>query len=107
MADEVSTGEIVRRLDRLEVLLQDLSLRLVSADVYNRDQREIERRLTELEHDLAARRREHADDVKDLRTQITDRDKSSGSNVRQAIYAGLIPACLFLVTILLQLKGGR
>lgn len=107
MPDEPSLGEVVRRLDRMEVLLQDLTLRLVSADVYTRDQREIGRRLTELERDLADRRREHAEDVKDLRARIDDRDKTSGTNVRQAIYAGLIPAVLFLVTILLQLKGGK
>lgn len=102
MADDISTGEIVRRLDRLETLL----LKLVSVDIYTRDQREIERRLTELERDLADKRKDHAEDVKELRAQIAERDKTSGSNVRQAIYAGLIPTCLFLVTILLQLKGG-
>lgn len=91
MADEIQLGEVVRRLDRMETIL----LRLVSADVYNRDQREVERRFTEIEGDL-----------KDLRDQLRDRDKTGGANIRQAVYAGLVPTALFLVTILLQLKGG-
>jgi hypothetical protein len=101
VADDVSTGEIVRRLDRLEVLLQDLSMRLVSADVYNRDQRETERRFAELERELAEEKQARKEDIKTL----ADRMDKGGSNVRQAIYAGLIPSVLFLVGILLQLKG--
>ena len=102
MADDVSPGEIVRRLDRLEVIL----LRQVSADVYNRDQRETDRRLTELERDLGEEVERRRQDIKDLRARMDEREKTSGANIRQAIYAGLIPSVLILIGILLQLKGG-
>lgn len=92
MPDEPSLGEVVRRLARLEELL----LRLVSTDLYTRDQREMERRFAELEGD-----------IKELQRRAEKRDDSTGANVRQAIYAGLVPTALFLITILLQLKGGR
>lgn len=91
MADEVSTGELARRLDEIQRLLQGL----VSRAEYTADQRHAEHRFTEMEAD-----------IRDLQRRLDEREKTSGANVRQAIYAGLIPTCLFLVTILLQLKGG-
>jgi uncharacterized coiled-coil DUF342 family protein len=109
--DEISLGEVVRRLDRIERQLQDLSARVVSSDVYTRDQREIDRRLTELERDLADKRKDHAADVKELRGQIADRDKTGGSNFRQNIFQGWLPAVFILVGILVQiglaLRGGK
>jgi hypothetical protein len=96
--DEFSAGELGRRLDRIEGLL----LRLVSQDVYSRDQREAERRFTELERDMAEERQTRKDEVKALRDQF----QQTGTNWRQAIYAGVIPGVLFLVGVLLQLKGG-
>lgn len=103
MGDEVALAEVVRRLVRLESLLQELSLRLVSTDIYTRDQREVERRFTELERDLAEERTARRSDV----TEIKARFDSQGTNWRQAIYSGILPAILFLVGILLQLKGGK
>ena len=111
MADEPSNAELARRMDRIEVLLQDLSLRLVSSDVYNRDQRETERRFAELERELAEERLARKEDVKDLRGRMDERDKTGGSNFRQGIYSGVIPALLVLAGILVQvflaLRGGR
>jgi hypothetical protein len=92
VADEVSTGELARRLDSITTLLQ----KLVSREEYSSDQRHAERRFTEIEADL-----------KDLQRRMDERDKTSSSNVRQAIYAGLLPSALFLITVLLQLKGGQ
>lgn len=103
MADEVSLAEVVRRLVRLEQLLQELSLRLVSTDVYNRDQREFERRFTEIERDLAEERTARRADIAEVKARLD----GTGTNWRQAIYAGVIPGVLFLVATLLQLKGGK
>ena len=58
MPDEPSLGEVVRRLERMEArqeeLWRELTRRMVDTDLYGRDQREIERRFTELERDLIA-----------------------------------------------------
>lgn len=107
MVDEPGLGEVVRRLDRLEVrleeLIRELALRLVSADVYSRDQREAERRFTEMERDLIA----EVEARKAADTELRDSLSQQGSNWRQAVYAGVIPGALFLIGILLQLKGGK
>lgn len=114
MADDYTTAEIVRRLSSIEQTLRELGLRVVSVDLYTRDRTEIERRLAEIERDIAEERlarkeaakneaeaREKAD--RDLKTAID----GQGSNWRQAIYAGVIPGVLVLIGILLQLKGGK
>lgn len=99
---ELSPGEIARRLDKLEELLRELATRFVLQELYLRDQREWERRVTELDRDLAEERQARKDEVKAIRDQL----RESGTSWRQAIYAGVIPSVLFLVGILLQLKGG-
>lgn len=91
MADEISTGELARRLDEILRNVQ----RLPTREEFTSEQRLTEHRFTEIEND-----------IKELQRRIEDREKTGGANVRQAIYAGLIPTALFLVTILLQLKGG-
>lgn len=111
MADDYSTGEIVRRLDRLEELLRDLSLRVVSVDLYTRDRAENERRLAEIERDLLDERQARKEDVRELR-DLLDRhaDKQSG-NWRQALYGGVIPGCIVLVSVAVQIvlatRGGK
>jgi hypothetical protein len=92
VADEVSTGELARRLDSITLLLQ----KLVSREEYTADQRLAEHRFTEIEADIRA-----------LSGRLDRREESTGTNIRQAIYAGLLPSILFLVGILLQLKGGK
>jgi uncharacterized FlaG/YvyC family protein len=113
VADDVSPGEVVRRLDRIESHLQELSLRLVSADVYNRDQREIERRFAEVERNLADERAARKEAIKAMQEQLDQAVKDlqkrldqGSANWRQAVYGGLIPSVLVLIGILLQLKGG-
>jgi hypothetical protein len=103
VADEVSTGEHARRLDEIRHIVQ----RLPTREEFTGEQRLTERRFTEIERDVAELVRRVDGDVKDLRARMDERDKASSSNVRQAIYAGLIPSALFLITILLQLKGGQ
>lgn len=130
MTDEVSTGElarrwdeVVRRLDRLDEFLRELSLRLASlTDVYSRDQRETDRRFVELERDLAEERearkaevtqerqaREAA--VRELKEQQRQQAAQRGTDWRQLLYNGLVPGLLFLltmaVTILLAFRGGK
>jgi hypothetical protein len=98
VADDFSMGELVRRLDRLEQLL----LKVVSQDVYDTEQRAVERRFVEMERDLENERQARKEDVRELKAKI----EGQGTNWRQAIYAGVIPSVLFLIGILLQLRAG-
>lgn len=121
MTDDYTQAEIVRRLSAIEVALRDLSLRVVSAELYTAHRAELERRFTEVEGDIDAerqsRREQAAELEKDLeaeRQARRDRDREiraeiagQSTNWRQAIYAGVIPGVLFLIGILLQLKGGK
>lgn len=100
MADE---STIAWRLAQIENAVRDLGTRVVSADLYARDRAEIERDIADLRAQLAEEKLARKEADRDLKTEIT----GQGSNWRQAIYAGVIPGALFLVGILLQLKGGR
>lgn len=122
MADDPT---ITWRLDRIEETLRDLSQRVVGADLYARDRAEFERDFAEIRRDLAELKlalqaaieaerqaRKEADKTEAEAREKADRDlkgelAGQGTNWRQAIYAGLIPTLLFLVGILLQLKGGK
>lgn len=101
--DEPSNGELARRLDKIELLLQGLVSRLE----YTTDQRHLEHRFGEVERDIADLRRVHEEDIKDVKKRIENDGQSRGSNVRQAIFSGLIPGVLFLVSILLTLSQSR
>ena len=103
MTNDWSMGELVRRLDRIEQQLHELSVRVVPGDLYARDRAEIERRLAEIERDIVEERLARKEADRDLKEQIA----GQGTNWRQAIYAGVIPGLLFLIGILLQLRGGK
>jgi chromosome segregation ATPase len=121
VADEPSNGELARRLDDIARLLQGL----VSRAEYTADQRHVERRFTEMEHDIAEKRRVHEQDIRDLReenkdlrteikglrTELAAANSNNGTNFRQAIYSGAVPGIIFLlgiiVTIFLAFKGGK
>jgi hypothetical protein len=124
LSDEVSTGELARRLDQIMQVLQGL----VGRSEYTEYQRHLEHRFAELVADMEEKRRIHERDVDALRVQldeerahrekaddaikkqIAEDDKGRGVNIRQAIFSGLVPAILLLITILvgfLQLKGGK
>jgi hypothetical protein len=100
VADEVSTGELARQLERME------SRRLVGEDLYLRDQREIERRFGEVERDLADERKAREEADKELKELHRQRNAQRGTDWRQALYSGLIPAAIVLVGILYQALGG-
>lgn len=123
--DEPSLGELGRRLDQLFALVA----RMVGADVYTSDQRASERRFGEVERDVEELRRQHERDVEDLRRQHTEaikalmeeikaimqrlsvREQKAGEGRRQALYAGILPGLLFVlstaVTVILALRSGK
>lgn len=107
MADEPSNAELARRLADITLLLQQV----VGRPEYTADQRHTEHRFTEIERDIEDVRRIHGEDIKDVTKRIEEHAKTSGSNLRQALFNGLLPAIFLvvglLVTILLAFKGGK
>lgn len=101
MPDDSST--IVWRLAELEKAVHDLGQRVVAVDLYARDRAEIERDIADLRRELAEEKLARKEADRDLKTEMA----GQGANWRQAVYAGAIPTLLFLLGILLQLKGGK
>jgi hypothetical protein len=106
VADEPTLGELTRRLDGLTAMLAQL----VSRAEYAADQRLAERRFTEVENDVADLRRQVTEELKALKTSIDAATEKRGTNVRQAVYAGLLPALFMMVSIVVQIwlaaRGG-
>jgi len=77
---------------------------------YAADQRSVERRFDEVERDLADQRRTLADDIKAVRQALDAMAEKRASNARQALYAGILPAALVLIGIVVQIwiasRGG-
>jgi hypothetical protein len=101
VADDNPT--IAWRLAQIETAVRDLGQRVVSADLYGRDRAELERDIADLRRELAEEKLARKEADRDLKADIA----GQGSNWRQAVYAGAIPTVLFLLGILLQLKGGK
>ena len=121
MADEPSLGEVARRLERMEArqeeLWRELTARKVDAELYQRDQREVERRFVELERDLiaevAARTAALDEERKAREKAVEDEAKArkDGDNAmvallekgtatwRQTLFNGWLPS-LFVVSTL-------
>lgn len=109
MPEDPGLGEAIRRLERIEELIRD---GLVPSNVYDRDQRETDRRFSAVERQVEALRQmaetfADAKDVEELERRQETAAQQSGTNVRQAIYSGLLPSLLCVLTIVLQLSGAR
>ena len=101
MADEVSTGELARRLDTIQVILASL----VGRAEYGADLRATEHRLAELAADIDDARRQHAEDIRAVHQRMTDaaRDaKEHRLSWRTAFWSGILPALVVLLGILVQ-----
>lgn len=115
MSDEPSLGEVVRGLDklekRLEQFIREFSLRVVDTAVYGRDQREWERRFTEMQRDIEQVREAGEKAVKAITDRLDAQTTSKRADWRQVVFNGLVPGIslllTLLVTILLAFKGGK
>lgn len=107
VTDEPSLGEVVRHLHRIEGQLTDLSVRVVSADLYARDQRELERRFGALEREVQGLRDRLERDVGAVEARVEAQGTQSGTNLRQALYSGLLPAAICVVTLLVSALSAR
>lgn len=110
VADEPSLGELSRRIDGLTGMLAQL----VTRAEFNAEQRLVERRFVEVEGDLAELRRSLLSEVTGLRTAMEnavarleaadkEREDKRGSNLRQLVYAGLVPALMVVLATVLQI----
>lgn len=105
VADEPSLGELSRRVDSVTA---ELAQRIHRTE-YTADHRYDDRRFAELEADLAQLQLNVADELKGLRASIDAATERRGSNLRQAIYAGIVPACFLLLSFAVQIwlaRGG-
>ncbi|MGR6922543.1 hypothetical protein ACU635_50530 [[Actinomadura] parvosata] len=99
MVDEPSIGELSRRIDHVIAT----QAQLVQRTEYQADRRYDERRFAEMEADLAELRRQLNEDLRALKTSIDAATEKRQSNVRQAVYAGILPAVLVLLGIVVQI----
>ncbi|MFI7441502.1 hypothetical protein [Nonomuraea indica] len=99
MPDEPSTGELARRL----MDLQHAAQRLMSQEVFVAEQRAVERRFITLERDVQLLTDRLDSEIKELGARLDTRDRDRGANWRQSVFAGIIPAALLLVSILVQI----
>jgi hypothetical protein len=103
VTDAPSPGELSRRIDQVTMSLTQL----VQRTEYVADRRFDDRRFAELESDLIEVRRLLSEEIKALRTSIDASAERRGNNVRQALYAGILPAVLVLMGIVVQIWLAR
>jgi hypothetical protein len=96
---EPSAGELARRLNDLQHTAQ----RLMSQELFMAEQRASERRFIALERDLEELQRRLEEELKSVTSRIEARERDRGTNWRQSIYAGVIPAGLLLVSLMVQI----
>lgn len=99
MPDAPSLGEVVRRLDGIQQLLA----RVVHQDVYLAEQRAVERRFADIERNVDTAVRGLTDDLRELRASIDRAAERRGSTMRQNVYSIIIPAVIFLASVLVQI----
>jgi hypothetical protein len=106
--DEISNGELGRRLDDLKGIMQGL----VGRPEYTAWQQDVIGQLAGLRRDIAEMRSDHADDIKTVNTRITDVKNEARDNRmswRTLIWTGLVPALVVVLGIVAQLwmNGGH
>lgn len=103
MADEPSLGEVSRRVDHVTMSLTQL----VQRTEYTADRRYDDRRFAELESDVTELRRQLTEEMRALKASIDAATEKRGTNMRQAVYAGILPAVLVLMGIVVQIWLAR
>jgi hypothetical protein len=109
VGDDITNGELARRLDELRAIMQSL----VGRPEYAADQRSVEHRFADLERTLAEERRARAGEIKTVNDRITDQAKQAAEHRqgwRTVVYTGIVPALVVLLGIFVQLwlaRGGQ
>lgn len=102
MADDVTTGELARRLADIQQMLATL----VGRDMYLSDKQGTEWRLAELARDLDSERRERAEAVKALSDRLDAQATAAGENRmhwRTLLWTGALPAMVALLGVIITL----
>lgn len=99
MADEPSPGELSRRIDHVT----GMYAQLVQRTEYTADRRYDDRRFAEIEADVAELRRALTEEFKALRASIDAATEKRGTRIRDAIYAGVLPAVFLLLGFAVQI----
>lgn len=103
MTDAPSPGELSRRIDHVTMTLTQL----VQRTEYTADKRFDDRRFSEVEADVAELRRQLTDEMRALKASIDAATEKRGTNARQAVFAGILPAVLVLAGIVVQIWLAR
>jgi hypothetical protein len=103
VTDAPSPGELSLRIDQVTMSLSSL----VQRTEYTADKRFDERRFVDLEADVAEVRRLLNEEIKALRTSIDAATEKRGTNLKQAVYGGILPAVLVLMGIVVQIWLAR
>jgi len=103
VTDAPSPGELSRRIDNVSSALAQL----VQRAEYTADRRYDERRFAEIEADVTELRRMLTDEIRALKGSIDAAAEKRGTNARQAVYAGILPAVLVLAGIVVQIWLAR
>jgi hypothetical protein len=102
VGDEVTTGELARRLADIQQMLATL----VGRDMYLSDKQGTEWRLAELASDLERERQERAADVKAVNGRLDAQAKAGAEHRmhwRALLLTGVLPAAVTLIGILVTL----
>ena len=102
MADDVTTGELARRLADIQQSLATL----IGRDMYLSDKQGTEWRLGELARDLEQERRERAGDVSALNARLDEQVKAAGESRgrwHDRLVTGVLPALVALLGVLVTL----
>lgn len=93
MPDEVTTGELARRLDDIQRLLTGV----VGHPEYAADKRGLDYRFGEVKADIEDLRRVHADDVRELHARISEQARAGVEHRmhwRSLLLTGVFPALM-------------
>jgi hypothetical protein len=103
VTDAPSPGELSRRIDQVNMSLTQL----VQRTEYTAERRYDDRRMSEIEADVVELRRQLTEDLKALKSSIDTATEKRGTNIRQAVFAGVLPAVLVLLGIVVQIWLAR
>lgn len=106
MGDEVTTGELGRRLDTIQQTLGTMRAEVVGRLEYAADQRAGERQFREIAAALEEVRRLHVEDIRDVRDELAEQARGRiehRRHWRELVWQGALPALMTLIVGLLAL----
>jgi hypothetical protein len=106
VSDEPSNGELGRRLDSIQQTLGSMRAEVVGRLEYAADQRAAERQFREIAAGLEEIRRQHTEDIRDVRDELAEQGRARVEHRRhwrELVWQGALPALMTLTVGLLAL----